>query len=161
MPRPGADDETAPASTTELVVPADATIVQRRNQVLDLMAQGPDAAHRQTRTRRPTTRRPSSEPVVLAPAVEPVAGAAFVWQVREELTRRLCGEDARPAQDRAGRLRRHTTLDCASSARREVGQGGDDRPEREDPEAAAEALGLTYEPWMRNLREQEPRATAP
>ena len=39
--------------------------------------------------------------------------------------------------------------------RGEVGQGGDDRAQRQDPRATAKALGLTYQPWMDNLRSKD------
>ena len=36
-----------------------------------------------------------------------------------------------------------------------MGQGGDGRPQLEDAQAAAKALGLKYEPWMDNLRSKD------
>ncbi len=85
---PAASPDTC--TKTQLVVPADTTIVQRRNQVLDLMAKGRTPLTGATYTAA-DFEAAKAEPVVLAPQL-PVQWKApqFVWQVRQELTARLC-----------------------------------------------------------------------
>ena len=105
-----ADGETcAENSPTELVVPPDSKVVQRRNLVLDLMAQGrtPLTAGEYTAADFEAAKQ---EPVVLAKQAQARWRAPhFVWQVRDELTRRLCGEDAQtcPKIERGRLQRRH------------------------------------------------------
>ena len=119
---------------TQLVVPEDTRIVQRRNQVLDQMSRG----------RTPLTKdqftdadfeAAKAEPVVVAPQKSTQWKANhFVWQVREELTAKLCRGRGDVHRDRGGRPRHHEHARLADAAdRREVGQGGGHRPAREGP----------------------------
>ncbi len=147
-------DGACPAGgTSRLVVPADAPIVRRRNLVLDLMSQG----------RTPLTGNQyaaadfaaaKQEPVVVAPQKQPRWTAPhFVWAVRDELTAKLCGSaQTCPALERGG-LRIVSTLDVSLQkiAERWV-QAAAIVPKAKDPAAAAKALGLSYQSWMRNLR---------
>ncbi len=154
---PGEEEDTCAKS--QLVVPEDSRIVQRRNLVLDQMAKG----------RTPLTadefsaadfEAAKAERVVLAPQVEIRWKAShFVWQVRRELTARLCGGDAEtcPILERGG-LDITTTLDWRLQGIAEKWvQAAVIVPQARNPRARAEALGLEYEPWMRNLRTKDLR----
>ncbi len=154
---PGPDAD--PCVKSQLVVAADAPIVTRRNLVLDLMSQG----------RTPLTGnqfKPSdyaaakAEAVVLAPQTSPAwIGYHFVWQVRRELTDQLCGQgvDTCPILERGG-LTITTTLDTRlqKTAEKWV-KAAAIVPHAKDPKAAAAALGMTYQPWMANLRSDDLR----
>lgn len=144
---------------SRLVVPEDTRIVQRRNQVLDLMARG----------RTPLSgdafgpedfEAAKAEPVVLAPQRRiPWKASHFVWQVRRELAASLCGEDAAtcPVLERGG-LRITTTLDLRLQEIAEKWvKAAAVVPHAKSPRAAARALGMEVEPWMRNLRDKQLR----
>src|SRR3954469_12052292 len=98
---PGTDEDSCTES--QLVVPPDTKIVQRRNLVLDQMAKG----------RTPLTgtsltpadfEAAKAEKVVLAPQKSTQWRANhFVWQVRKELTDKLCkGEETCPKLEQGG-----------------------------------------------------------
>ena len=140
-----------------LVVPADSAIVARRNLVLDLLANDP--------TRRELTGGTYStgdflaakdDELVLAPQGQPVWRAPhFVWFAREELRERLCGQAETCDPLEQGGLRVITTLDWGVQQKAEKWiQAAALVPHRVDPAAAAEALGVPYEPWMARLRGQ-------
>ena len=154
-----ADDETCPGKTT-LVVPEETEIVQRRNQILDLLAEG---------DRNPLSRgqydasdflAAKNEEVVLAPQQTPNWIAPhFVWAVQKELATQLCGEDT-PTCDALenGGLRITTTLDTNLQAIAEKWvKGATVVPSAKDPAASAKGLGLKYEPWMAKLRDKNVR----
>jgi membrane peptidoglycan carboxypeptidase len=152
-PGPNAD----PCTRTELIVPADAPIVQRRNFVLDLMAQGrtPLTGSRFTQADFEAAK---NEPVVLAPQAAPQwIAPQFVWQVRRELATKLCGDGVStcPVLERGG-LTITTTLDLRLQG---IGEkwvkAAAVVPHAKNPSAAAKALGLTYRPWMQNLRTKD------
>jgi membrane peptidoglycan carboxypeptidase len=149
---PGADPETCEAS--RLVVPADRSIVQRRNLVLGLMSQG----------RTPLTgdeygpadfELAKAEPVILDPERRSRWRAPhFVWQVRRALTSALCGDEAEtcPALERGG-LRIISTVDLRLQASAERWIRAATRvPHLNDPEGAAGRIGVPYDAWIRNLR---------
>ncbi len=150
-------DPSQPEDTcqTQLVVPADAPIVQRRNHVLDLMEQDgtPLTDGQYTAADYETAR---NEPVVLAPQrssqwKEP----QFVYQVRRELTTRLCGEGAEtcPALERGGyRITSTLDLDLQAIAEKWV-KAAAVVPNAKNPRAAAKALGISYQPWMAKIRQ--------
>ncbi len=151
-------DPAAPEDTckTQLVVPADAPVVQRRNQVLDLMEQG----------RTPLTGGTYSaadfeaarqEQVVLAPQkANQWKVPQFVYQVRRELADRLCtGADTCPVLERGG-LTITTTLDMRLQGIAEKWvKAATIVPNARNPRATARSLGLTYQPWMENLRSKD------
>ncbi len=155
-----ADGETcAENSPTELVVPPDSKIVQRRNLVLDLMAQGrtPLTAGEYTAADFEAAKQ---EPVVLAKQAQARWRAPhFVWQVRDELTRRLCGEDAQTCPKiEEGGFNVVTTLDWRVQQRAERWvKAATIVPKAKSPEAAAEALGdgMRLQSWMRNLENKK------
>ncbi|MHB8893377.1 MAG: transglycosylase domain-containing protein, partial [Candidatus Limnocylindrales bacterium] len=152
---PGETEDTC--KTSRLVVPPDTRIVTRRNLVLDLMSKG----------RTPLTdgtysaadfQAAMEEPVVLAPQVTSTWKAPhFVWQVRRELTTRLCGADAEtcPILERGG-LDITTTLDMRLQGIAEKWvKAATIVPHSKNPKTTAKALGLTYESWMANLRSKK------
>ena len=84
----------------------------------------------------------------------------FVWAVRDELTKRLCGDESETCVelDRGG-LRVTTTLDVnlQKTAEKWV-RASTIIPHAKDPVAAAKAAGFkTFEPWMKNLRDKNLR----
>jgi membrane peptidoglycan carboxypeptidase len=154
---PGEEEDSCAKS--QLVVPEETRIVQRRNLVLDQMAKG----------RTPLTKdeftdadfeAARAEKVVLAAQVKPQWKAShFVWQVRRELTARLCPEDTETCRiiERGG-LDVTSTLDWRLQEMAEKWvKAAVVVPHAKNPEARAKALGLDYEPWMRNLRTKDLR----
>jgi penicillin-binding protein 1A len=136
-----------------IVVPSDTEIVQRRNYVLELM-----------RTRAVLTKgeytdadfdAAKQERVVLVPEVTPNWIAPhFVWQVREEMSRILCGDQTESCTAlETGGYTIITTLDVKmqKSAEKWVAAAAI-VPKAKDPRAAAKAIGMTYQPWMQRLR---------
>jgi membrane peptidoglycan carboxypeptidase len=136
-----------------IVVPPGSEVVQRRNYILELM-----------KTRAVLTAGTYSaadydaakaEPVVLAPEATPRWIAPhFVWQVRDELTKILCGasSDTCTALETGG-YRIITSLDAKMQATAEKWVAASALvPKAKDPRALAKALGLTYAPWMERLR---------
>src|SRR5262249_15003486 len=108
-----AEGEDCPAKDLQLLVPADKTVVQRRNQILDLLAD------RRTpmsgdQYRAADCESAKDEPVVLASQATPNWIAPhFVWAVRDELATKLCGEGAATCDKlELGGLRVTTTLDA-------------------------------------------------
>jgi membrane peptidoglycan carboxypeptidase len=152
-------DPNASADTctkTQLVVPADSTVVQRRNQVLDLMSKGRTPLTGGTYTAA-DFEAAKAEPVVLAPQ-RPVQWTApqFVWQVRRELAARLCdGAETCPLLERGG-LKITSTLDMRLQGLAEKWvKAATVVPHAKNPRVEAKRLGLTYEPWMENLRNKK------
>jgi peptidoglycan glycosyltransferase len=147
-------DGNCPGETT-LVVPADSEIVQRRNMILDLLAEGDRTPLSKGEYTRQDFLDAKSEKVVLAPQETPRWVAPhFVWAVQKELADKLCGEDV-PTCDalEAGGLRVITTLDASIQAIAEKWvKVPVFVPNARRPKAAAEALGVTFEPWMAKIR---------
>jgi membrane peptidoglycan carboxypeptidase len=144
---------------TRLVVPPDAAIVQRRNHILDLMAQGrtPLTGSKYGPTEFEAAR---NEPVVLASQAEPNWRAPhYVWAVREELTRELCGERvATCPQIERGGLRVTTTLDLTlqKAAERWVTAAAIlPHVKGTTPEKYAKTLGVPYANWLQRLRTKD------
>ena len=81
----------------------------------------------------------------------------FVWQVRRELTTQLCGADTETCTSiERGGLDITTTLDMRLQGIAEKWvKAATVVPNAKAPRAAAKALGLTYEPWMDNLRSKD------
>ncbi len=153
---PAADEETC---ETQLVVPADTTIVARRNQVLAAMAQGNTPLTGDTFTQADFDAA-MAENVVLAPQRTNLWKLPqFVWQVRRELTTRLCGEEVETCTilERGG-LAITSTIDLRLQRLAEKWvKAAAIVPHAKDPEAAAKALGLKYQDWMRNLEDKKLR----
>jgi membrane peptidoglycan carboxypeptidase len=155
-----AEGEECPEDAQTLVVDPESSIIARRDLVLDLLADG---------TRTPLTgdawtaddfEAAKDEEVVLANQTRPQWKAPhFVWAVRDELTRKLCGEDAEQtcsALDEGG-LRVTTTMDLELQAVAEKWVKLAARvPHRADPEQAARNLGFDELPdWVRNLESKD------
>ena len=143
-----------------LVVPADTDIVQRRNQVLDLMASGRTPLMEEAGdTPSPAEfERAKREPVELAPQVdEPWIAPHFVWAVRDELTTLLCPDSETCEAVEEGGFRITTTIDLNLQAIAEKWvKASAIVPKAEDPEAAAKALGFDgLERWMSRLQDKD------
>jgi membrane peptidoglycan carboxypeptidase len=92
---------------TQLVVPPDRPIVQRRNYILQLMLTNASLGHY---TPDEITAA-QQEPVVLAPQTNPTWKAPqFVWQVRDELAQLICGSTICDKID-VGGYKVYSTLD--------------------------------------------------
>ena len=116
----------------QLCVPLDpdnVRIVERRNFILDTLAQNPD--------RRVLTGNEYSaadfeaakdDPICLAPQTVPQWKAPhFVWSIRKELSDKLCADAETCPDPRAGRPQDHHHARLGRAAdRREVGDGGGD-----------------------------------
>ena len=146
-----------------LVVPDDTAVVQRRDLILDLLAQGrtPESGSQYTAAQFEAAK---SDPVVLGSQADPHWVAPhFVWAVRDELTAKLCGVDAETctAMENGG-LRITTTLDAGLQKIAEKWvQAAAIVPHAKNPAAAAKALGFkSVEPWMTNLRSKNLRNSA-
>ena len=149
------NDEGACPGEVTLVVPEDTEIVQRRNQILDLMAEGGRTPLSKDEYSSADFLAAKEEQVVLAPQVTPRWTAPhFVWAVQKELATQLCGEDVPTCDTLAnGGLRITTTLDTnlQKIAEKWV-KAATLVPQSRNPAATAEAIGVPYENWMRNLR---------
>ena len=150
---------TRTAPRPRLVVPTDATIVQRRNQILDLLAAGRtpmsgDAVHARRSSRPPRTSRSCS------PARRRRAGSRRISCGRSVTSwpTKLCGAGRR-------RATRSTAAGCGSprpstsASRRSPRSGSAPRPSSRTGRtmtAAAKALGFKkLEPWMANLKNKD------
>jgi membrane peptidoglycan carboxypeptidase len=87
-----AEDQTCPAASVKLIVPATTEVVQRRNHVLDLMkTRSVLSANKHTDSEFDAA---IQEPLELHPVEAPPWKAPhFVWQVRSQLGAILCGQD--------------------------------------------------------------------
>jgi membrane peptidoglycan carboxypeptidase len=154
---PVAEDEEC--SETQLVVPADSTVVQRRNQILTLMAEDGRTPRSDGQYTSEQLLAARDEPVVLVPQTnERWKAPQFVWRVRDELATKLCGDDTTCKELDHGGLRITTTLD---SKVQEVAEkwvkAAAVVPFQDNPSRAAKNLGLKYEDWMRNLADKRLR----
>ena len=144
---------------TQLVVPPDTTVVERRNQILTLMAEDDRTPMSDGQYTSEELLAARDEPVVLVPqTTERWQAPHFVWRVRDELFTKLCGEDATcPQLDRGG-LRITTTLDLEvqKTAEKWV-KAAAVVPFQDNPRQAAKRLGLKYEDWMANLADKRLR----
>ena len=133
---PAADGSCAGELT--LVVPPETDIVQRRNMILDLLAEGDRNPLSKGQYTRQQFLDAKKDEVVLAPQQTPQWVAPhFVWAVQKEMADKLCGVDV-PTCDtlEAGGLRVTTTLDVPHpEGRREMGQGRRLRPQLVEPPA--------------------------
>jgi len=151
---PPAADGSCPGEETR-VVPPDTDIVQRRNMILDLLAEGDRNPLSKGQYTRQQFLDAKKDEVVLAPQTTPQWVAPhFVWAVQKEMTDKLCGVDV-PTCDtlEAGGLRITSTLDVPIQKVAEKWvKAAAYVPNSSNPQRRAEELGLKYEPWMKNLR---------
>ncbi|MEP7159145.1 MAG: transglycosylase domain-containing protein, partial [Chloroflexota bacterium] len=152
------------AADGTLFVPLDTglPIVERRNYILNLMADEPD---RMVLTGGQYTeeqlRGATVEPIILAPQVsrpgQQWLAPHFIWSLRDELATKLCGPDADtcPALEQGGlRVTSSLDYDLQQVAEKWV-TAGVILPHDADPEAYAQTLGVPYENWMKKLRNLE------
>ncbi len=143
-----------------LVVPPDTVIVERRNQILGLMADGRTPMSGAQYSSQDFLAAKSDEVDLASQATPRWIAPHFVWAVRDELAQRVCGEDAGCDALNRGGLRVTTTLDvdlqkiaekwvaAATSVPNRNTLAGSTR--------AAKALGFDkLEPWMANLRNKD------
>ncbi len=156
-----AEDE--PCPDAKLVVPKDTTVVQRRDQILGLLADGRTPMSGDQYSSADFTAAKSEE-VILAPQTTPRWIAPhFVWAVRDELADRLCGTDTPSCTElELGGLRVITTLDSELQKIAEKWvKAAAVVPRQDNPAAAAKALGFKkLEPWMKNLEGKKLRNSA-
>ena len=151
--------EGADCPKSELVVPTDTKVVERRNTILGLLAEGRTPMSRDTYSPA-VFRAASKDEVLLADQTVPRWTAPhFVWAVLDELAVRLCGEGTATCDQLAqGGLRVTTTLDAKLQKVAEKWvKAATIVPHSKDPKATAKRLGLTYQPWMANLRNKNLR----
>jgi penicillin-binding protein 1A len=149
-----ADGVDCPAGKSQLVVPADAPVVVRRNRILDLM-----------RTRSVKTppgmfsdadyTAAMNEPVVLAPpASANWLAPHFVWQVRHQLGAILCPAtpDACALVDTGG-YSVITSLDWKLQQKAEKWvKAAAIAPNRKDTAAYLKSIKVPYAAWIQNLK---------
>jgi membrane peptidoglycan carboxypeptidase len=152
------EDKCASGKPPELLVADTTPIVQRRNQILELMAQGrtPLSGNQYTPQQ---LRDAEQEPVILAPQKTPLWIAPhFVWAVQAELADKLCSGAPTCDKLEAGGLTITTTLDAKLQAIAEKWvKAAAIVPHAKDPAALARALKIPggYAQWMRNLRNKD------
>jgi len=146
---------------TKLVVASTSEVVQRRNQILELLEEGrtplsgPTYSHADFEAAK-------LEEVVLAPQTTPQWLAPhFVWAVQKELATKLCGEGVPTCDTLAsGGLRITSTLDAKIQTIAEKWvKAAAVVPNASNPDAAAKAIGFKNgaEAWMKNLRGRQIR----
>jgi penicillin-binding protein 1A len=153
-------DDTAEACAspkgTQLVVAADKTIVERRNQILELLADGRTTLSKDQYSPA-QLRAAENEPVILAKQTTPRWIAPhFVWAVQQELAADICGEGAETCDElERGGLRITTTLDAGLQTIAEKWvKAAAIVPNAKSPATVAKNLKLPggYAQWMKNLR---------
>ena len=154
---PVAEGKTCPAAKVQLVVPANSAVVLRRNQILNAMlvnrvltAAGTPAEVTDTQITAA-----KDEPAVLASQQPPNWKAPhFVWQVRDDLTKILCGDTAVTCDllDRGG-YQVTTTLNWTmqKSAEKWV-KASVIGPNQKSTSTYLKRLGISDQPWIENLR---------
>jgi peptidoglycan glycosyltransferase len=152
-----------PCPKTELVVPPTKTVVQRRDQILDLLAGGgrtPMSGDQYTSAQFEAAKK---EDVVLSSqTTQNWIAPHFVWAVRDELTNKLCLDAPTCDAMQRGGLRVTTTLDVGLQKVAEKWvKAAAIVPHAKNPTAAAKALGFKkLEPWMANLKNKDLRNSA-
>ncbi len=140
-----------------LYVPADSAIVRRRNLVLELLASDPSRkviSGNQYSTAQIEAAKDDVLSIVPQTASRWQA-PHFVWYVREEMRKLICGEGETCDQLKQGGLRVTTTLDLDVQGKAEKWvEAAALVPHRANPAAAAKALGVPYADWMARLRGQ-------
>jgi peptidoglycan glycosyltransferase len=150
--------EGADCPKSQLVVPPNAPIVQRRDQILDLLASGRTPMSGDQYSSSQFTVAKQEDVVLGSQSTARWIAPHFVWAVRDELADKLCGVDV-PSCDELdlGGLRVTTTLDVnlQKTAEKWV-RAAAIVPNKKDMTAAAKALGFKkVEPWMANLKSKD------
>ncbi len=151
-----AEDADCPKS--QLVVPRTTPIVQRRNQILDLLAAGRTPMSGDQYSSADFTAAKNEDVVLGSQATPRWTAPHFIWAVRDELADKVCGVGTPTCKAlENGGLRVTTTLDTniQKIAEKWV-QAAAIVPHAKNPTAAAKALGFKkLEPWMANLRTKD------
>ena len=148
------DDAECPANQVQMEVKSDSPVVQRRNQILELMASGRTPLSKDQFSPE-QLRAAENDPVEVARQTIPHWIAPhFVWAVQAELATKLCGEEPTCDELAAGGLTIRTTLDTKLQAMAEKWvQAAAVVPNTKDPAGLVKKLKLPgYEQWMKNLR---------
>ncbi|MEX1295039.1 MAG: transglycosylase domain-containing protein, partial [Candidatus Limnocylindrales bacterium] len=138
-------------------VPADSAIYQRRNLVLQLLADDPtrrvlSGDEYTTQDYRDAMREPL---IIVEQRASEWKAPHFVWFVLDELTGMLCPEAETCDRLSLGGLRVTTTLDLKVHNKAEKWVEATALvPHRNNPANAARRLGVPYAAWMQNLRDQ-------
>ena len=145
----------------QLVVPADSDIVIRRNKVLSDMANG-NTPLTQGKYTAEDYAKARDEPVVLASQVEPRWTAPhFIWALRDELTRRVCGDEAPTCEAmRQGGFRITSTIDARLQRIGEKWVAAaaliPKAKDKDEEDALLKKYGINaVQPWMRNLSSKD------
>ena len=154
-----AGDPRCPDATKScLIVPPESPVVQRRDYILRVLADDPERLHQSGSTySRQDFLDAINEPVVLASQTSrPARAPHFVWYVRDQLTAALCDGETTCAALEQGGLRVVTTLDwnVQKVAQKWVAVAAL-APHQANPKAYAKARGVTYQPWMRALENNQ------
>jgi membrane peptidoglycan carboxypeptidase len=154
-PSPADTEDTCASGKSELVVDKSTKIVERRNLILDLMANGRTPLSG-SQYSPDELRAAENDPVVLAPQQTPNWIAPhFVWAVQAELADKLCAGEPTCDQLEAGGLAITTTLDAnlQKIAEKWV-QAAAVVPNSKNPASLAKSLAIPggYASWMKNLR---------
>ena len=153
-------EEGADCPKSHLVVPPTTTVVQRRDQILDLLAAGRTPMSKDEFTSAQFTVAKQEDVVLAGQSTARWVAPHFVWAVRDELADKLCGVDV-PSCDELdlGGLRVTTTLDAKLQKVAEKWVRGAaivPNKKAKDMAAAAKALGFKkVEPWMANLKSKD------
>jgi membrane peptidoglycan carboxypeptidase len=131
--------------------------VQRRNQILDLLAEGDRTPLSGNQYTPDQFKAAEADPVVLAEQTTPNwIAPQFVWAVQQELTSKLCGEEPTCTVLEQGGLTITTTLDVRLQT---IGEkwvkAAAIAPNSKNCDATARALrlpGSRCATWMKNLR---------
>ncbi len=142
-------------------MPKDAVVVERRNQILELLAQGRTPMSGNQYTSQDFKAAEDEEVKLASQATPRWIAPHFVWAVRDELAQKLCGEDASCKALEQGGLRVTTTLDVnlQKIAEKWVAAAATvpNAKTLDGSTKAAKALGFkTLEPWMRKPAQQGP-----
>ena len=140
---------------SRLVVPDDTDIVRRRNQILDLLAEGDRTPLSGDQVSSAEFEAAKEDEVVLGPQTAPRWTAPhFVWAVQKELAEKVCGVDVPTCTKiEQGGLRITTTLDVELQAIAEKWvKAATLVPQSRNPQATADAIGVEYAEWMQALR---------
>ncbi len=148
-----------PAGSSQLIVPATTEIAQRRDRILDLMKIPGRSVLSGTAHTIDEYEAAKAAPIILVPqAVKPWNAAHFVWQVRNELARILCGDETTTCEKvDTGGYRVVTTLDWGMQQVAEKWTYAAARgPQQADPVTFLANLGIpkSANSWILNLRKR-------
>ena len=151
-----AEGKDCPAGKTQLAVPADSAIVQRRNYILDLMQNKPPLPLTKNTFSAADFDAARKADVILTPPVSANWLAPhFVWQVRHQLGSILCGEDQADTCEAVdtGGYKVITSLDYGLQKKAEKWvKAAAIAPNRANTAGYLKSINVSYAPWIRNLK---------